>query len=368
MKYLKLIVIALLVTVFFSCNYKKQNEPISDFSTLIQPASKSSILEEDGYYVWGGSVVKGNDGHYHMFYSRWKQDTYFSGWVTHSEIAHAVSEKPEGPFKFKDVALPARGAEYWDGLCTHNPTIKEFDGKYYLYYMGNTGDGVAMQDLNFSHRNNQRIGVAWADSPNGPWNRNEQPFVDVSEEENAWDALMTSNPSVTQMRDGKFLVVYKAVAKHKPMPFGGPLTHLAAIAESPTGPVKKINQRIFYKEGEMFPAEDTFVWYQESCDLYYAIVKDMHGAFTKAGVSLAFFESKDGLHWKPSANPLASKLEVVWQDGTREKLAKLERAQILFEKGQPIMLYCASGKPGEFPAKSFNIHIPLNINSTNQNK
>jgi predicted GH43/DUF377 family glycosyl hydrolase len=296
-----------------------------------------------------------------MFYARWKHETYFSGWVTHSEIAHATSEKPEGPFKFKDVALPARGAQYWDGLCTHNPTVKEFDGKYYLYHMGNTGDGQAMQNLNFTHRNNQRIGVAWADSPNGPWHRSEQPFVDVSEDENAWDALMTSNPSVTQMHDGKYLVVYKAVAKHKPAPFGGPVTHLAAIADSPTGPINKINQRIFYKEGEMFPAEDPFVWYQGSCQKYYAIVKDMHGTFTKQGVSLAFFESEDGLNWNPATNPLASKLEVVWEDGTKEELAKLERAQILFEDGEPVMLYCASGKTGEFPTRSFNIHIPLRV-------
>lgn len=353
--------IILSVTPFLGCTKENKLGPITDFSKLIQPVARESILAEEGYYVWGGSVVKGNDSLYHMFYARWKHETYFSGWVTHSEIAHATSEKPEGPFKFKDVALPARGAQYWDGLCTHNPTVKEFDGKYYLYYMGNTGDGQAMQNLNFTHRNNQRIGVAWADSPNGPWHRSEQPFVDVSEDENAWDALMTSNPSVTQMHDGKYLVVYKAVAKHKPMPFGGPVTHLAAVADSPTGPINKINQRIFYKEGEMFPAEDPFIWYQGSCQKYYAIVKDMQGTFTKQGVSLAFFESEDGLNWNPAANPLASKLEVVWEDGTKEELAKLERAQLLFEDGWPIMLYCASGKTGEFPTRSFNIHLPLRV-------
>jgi hypothetical protein len=65
------------------------------------------------------------------------------------------------------------------------------------------------------------------------------------------------------------------------------------------------------------------------------------------------------LNWNPVANPLASKLEVEWEDGTKEALAKLERAQILFENGDPVMLYCASGRKGEFPARSFNIHIPL---------
>jgi len=357
---LKTAVIVFLV-ILFGCSepVKERKVPLTNFAELIDKVPRNSILAEDGYYVWGASVVKGPDGLYHMFYARWKHETYFSGWVTHSEIAHAVSEKPEGPFKFKDIALPARGAEYWDGLTTHNPTVKEFDGKYYLYYMGTTGDGIAMEKLNFTHRNNQRIGVAWADHPNGPWHRNEKPFVDISTDENADDALMTSNPSVTKMRDGKYLIVYKAVAKQNPLPFGGPVTHQAAIADTPMGPIKKYNKRIFYKEGEHFPAEDPFVWYQESSDMYYAIVKDMKGTFTNEGVSLAFFRSEDGLNWKPSAFPLASKLEVEWEDGTIEKLAKLERAQILFEDGEPIVLYCASGKIGTFPTTSFNIHIPL---------
>lgn len=354
----------ILLIVIGGCNSitSQKEKEISDFSDLIQAVPETAVLAEDGYYVWGGSVVKGMEGNYHMYYSRWKKETYFSGWVTHSEIAHAVAEKPEGPFKFKDVALPARGADYWDGLTTHNPTVKEFDGKYYLYYMGNTGDGKAMENLNFTHRNNQRIGVAWADDPNGPWHRTDMPFVDVSDDEKADDALMTSNPSVTKMRDGKFLVIYKAVAKHKPMPFGGPVTHLAAITESPLGPITKFDGRVFYKEGEQFPAEDPFVWYQESADMYYGIVKDMHGTFTGAGVSLAFFQSKDGLHWEVAENPLASNLEITWEDGTIEKLAKLERAQILLEDGKPIMLYCASGRIGEFPSHTFNIHIPLNGN------
>lgn len=155
-KQLKHLLFFSMLMILSACNQEKQSTAITDFSKLKQPVSKLSVLEEDGYYVWGGSVVKGDDGLFHMFYSRWKKDTWFSGWVTHSEIAHALSENAEGPFVFQDVALAARGAEYWDGLCTHNPTVKRFDGKYNLYYMGNTGDGKATEYLNFTHRNNQK--------------------------------------------------------------------------------------------------------------------------------------------------------------------------------------------------------------------
>jgi hypothetical protein len=348
----------------FSGN-KKVKEPIVDFAELIKAVPAYSVFSEAGYYVWGASVVKGNDGLYHMYYSRWKSAYGFNAWVTHSEIAHAVAKRPGGPFGFKDVALPPRGVEFWDGLTTHNPTIHRFNGKYYLYYMGNTGDGIATSTLNFVHRNNQRIGVAWADDPDGPWHRADKPLVDVSRDEMADDALMTSNPSVTEMHDGKFLIVYKAVAKQEKLPFGGPVTHQAAIADTPLGPIKKYRQRIFYKEGEHFPAEDPFVWYQPGCNMYYGIVKDMHGIFTGQGVSLAFFVSKDGLNWVPSDNPLASKLEIHWEDGTIEKVAHLERAQVLIENGKPVTLYCATSKGDPFTSETFNVHIPLSMDGNN---
>ncbi|MCT4586984.1 MAG: glycoside hydrolase family protein [Carboxylicivirga sp.] len=351
----------------FSCDEVTERKPIEDFSTLMQAVSRNSVLAEDGYYVWGGSVVKGDDGKYHMFYSRWKEEYGFEAWVTHSEIAHAIAERPEGPFKFHDVTLPARDAVYWDGLTTHNPTIHKFDGKYYLYYMGTTGDGEAMRKLNFSHRNNQRIGLAWADNPNGPWHRSDKPLIDVSDDEKSHDALMVSNPSLTQMKDGKILMIYKAVAKKNALPFGGPVSHLAAIADSPAGPFKKLNQRIFYEEGQKFPAEDPSIWYDKKVDTYYAIVKDMKGAFTKRGTSLAFFTSKDGLNWAKAEQALASTLQINWEDGI-QKVTKLERPQILLENGCPIMLYCSVSENNPFQEPTYNVHIPLKTIHTNQER
>ncbi|MDU0354745.1 hypothetical protein RS130_13205 [Paraglaciecola aquimarina] len=100
---------------------------------------QESKFVSDEFSIWGGSLVKGEDGLYHMFYSRWPKKLGWE-WVNYSEVAHAVSASPFGPFKHSDVALPERGAAFWDGSATHNPTIHKFDGKYYLYYMGNYGD------------------------------------------------------------------------------------------------------------------------------------------------------------------------------------------------------------------------------------
>jgi len=278
-----------------------------------------------------------------------------NAWVTHSEIAHAVSDSPFGPFEFKNIVLPVRGKEYWDGLVTHNPTIHYFNGNYYLYYMGNTGDGQAnINGLNWTHRNNQRIGIAIADSPNGPWERFSKPLIDVSPDSLAHDALMVSNPSVTKMPNDKYLIDYKAVAKKGNMPFGGPVVHLTATANSPAGPFVKQMEPVFTEQGFDFPAEDPFVWYKDKC--YYAIVKDMNGAFTNAGRSLALFCSEDGLNWKKASHPLVSKLEIEWENGKKQKVIALERPQLFFENGEMVALLCAVNVTMDH---SFNVQIPL---------
>lgn len=307
---------------------------------------------------WGGSMVKGEDGLYHLFYSRWEKSLGWA-WVTDSEVAHAVSKGPHGPFEFKDVALAPRGAEYWDGLCTHNPTVQKFDGKYYLYYMGNTGDGVVVKKgLNYSHRNKQRIGVAVADSPNGPWKRFDKPVIDVGSDPNALDALMVSNPSVVRRPEGGYLMAYKAVGKKKPLPWGGPVVHCVATSESPIGPFKKHDKPVFVAKGHDFPAEDPFIWYQDG--KYRAIVKDMRGAFTDAGQSLVLFDSVDGFDWNLAKNPLLTKLELFWEDGEHQKLAHLERPQLHLEEGIPMVLVCAADTRDEKGVlHSFNVQIPI---------
>lgn len=325
-------------------------------------APNTALFKTDSFQVWGASLTKGSDGLYHMFYSRWPK-ALGSAWTTHSEIAHAVSESPFGPFEHKDVALPPRGAEYWDGLCTHNPTIHKFGKKYYLYYMGNTGDGVNYSTpqkgkLNWVHRNNQRIGVAVADDPNGPWERMDVPLLDVGKDTTAIDALCVTNPSVTKGPNGKYLMVYKAVGKKRPGIAGGPVVHGVATSDSPTGPFKKYLEPIFTVEGSDFPAEDPSIFYYNG--KYRAIVKDVRGDFTGIWNTLAYFESDNGIDWKLSANPLASKREINWKDKGIQEVELLERPQVYMEGGEPVAVLCAVKTTKEDGVEDLrNVQIPL---------
>jgi hypothetical protein len=339
-------------------------EPVKrdlDLSAMLQPLPESARFADPDHYIWCGSAVRGDDGKYHLYYSRWPRKLGHNAWVTHSEIAYAVSDSPTGPYRHVSVALPRRGKDYWDGLTTHNPTILRIGSRYYLYYMGNTGDDHAMTTLNWTHRNNQRIGVAVAERPEGPWQRFDQPMIDVSADPDAPDSLVATNPTVARRPDGGVLMIYKAVGRKRPLPFGGPVVHLTATADSPTGPFTKQLKPIFLAPGVDFPAEDPFAWFDHAAGRYYAVVKDNAGYFTKAGKSLALWESPDGFAWKLAANPLVSRVEVVTAAGERRKLNSLERPQLLFAPGgRPAALLAAVDEDGA-RAHSYNVQIPLRL-------
>ena len=326
-----------------------------DLGAMLVPSAKTAAFRDPEFNIWCGSMVAGDDGKYHLFYSRWPRSSGHQAWVTKSEVAHAIADQPTGPYRHADVTLPARGKEFWDGDCTHNPTVIRANGKYYLYYMGNFGDGSF-----WDHRNHQRIGVAVADRPEGPWQRSSTPLIDVSADAGAADALMVSNPSVTQRPDGGFLMVYKGVAKKGKPPFGGPVCHLVALSDQPTGPFVKQPKEIFGKEGVTFAAEDPYIWRNPGDDRYRAVVKDNEGNFTHQGYSLALFESFDGLDWKLAAKPLVTTPRVTWADGTSERLAALERPQLFFSAGKPAVLFCAAADRKDRDG-SFNLALPLQL-------
>ncbi|NJB37775.1 glycoside hydrolase family protein [Croceivirga sp. JEA036] len=343
----------------------KANEKVSvDYKISFGKVAKTAIFRNDSLSIWGGSLVKGDDNRYHMLYARWPKKIGWE-WVTYSEIAHAVAPTPYGPFKHKSVVLPDRGKEYWDGSCTHNPTVHKFNGKYYLYYMGNTGDKKIVSEpgkpaLNWEHRNKQRIGVAVADSPEGPWLRMDEPVLDVGNKETDHDALMTSNPSVCQMPDGKILMVYKAVGKQFDLPAGGPVVHMVAIGDSPTGPFKKYPDPVFTFEGERFPAEDPYIWYQDG--RYRAIVKRMKHVNGERLFSLVHYDSKDGIHWDKATFFNISERKITWEDGREQQFVHLERPQVFVEDGRPVALLCAADTLNAAGAReSFNLQIPLHI-------
>lgn len=333
-----------------------------NFQAMLRPVPRTAAFRStDEYLVWCGSLIE-HEGRYYLLYSRWPRSQGHFAWVTCSEIACAVSDDPLGPFEDLGVVLAGRGGDRWDASTVHNPTVVRANGKYYLYYMGNRGPASYTAKPSGEHpewwayRNNQRVGVAEADHPAGPWRRFDKPILDVSP--GSFDHLVTSNPTVAQGDDGRMYMVYKAVGDG-PMPKGGAVICGVAVADDPLGPFVKMPEPIMVNPDNGWSVEDPFIWRQNG--RFYALVKDFQGYFTGRGVgTVALFESLDGVGWAPAAEPFAFAREICWEDGETERLDCLERPQLLFREGKPAVLACAASPLGD-PSReqSFIVFIPL---------
>ena len=326
-----------------------------DFQKRMQPVQPQSLfsLEKEGFLVWCGSVTRGDDGRFYLYFSFWPVDKGHLAWVTHSKIGVAVGDSPLGPFTWQGIVLSGAGGNAWDRDCVHNPAILKVDGVYYLYYMGNYGNGEF-----WDHRNHQRVGVAWSDNPLGPFKRLDQPVVGITP--GRYDSLMTSNPTVCIGPDSRIYMMYKAVSADGEMPKGGAVVCGMTLADHPLGPFVSSPTPILTNPENPWSVEDPFMWYEG--DRFYAIAKDFQGYFTKAGLyTVALFESADGFDWKLSDHPLAFRLELHWADGRTEPLQNMERPQMwLDETGKPRMLCCACTRPDD-PERlhSFNVQIEI---------
>ena len=95
--------------------------PAASRETLKDHKPRAHILSDSEWFTWGCSVIRDEDNKYHMFYARWPRAYSFTSWLTHSEVAHAVAERPEGPYRFVETAVRARGKDHWDQFTAHNP-------------------------------------------------------------------------------------------------------------------------------------------------------------------------------------------------------------------------------------------------------
>lgn len=373
---MKKIFCILLLGVFFTTNVYSQKidnllelkeKSKNELFHNLDRAPRIPAFQCGGYWVWGSSVIQGEDGKYHMYVSRFPKSLPFHpGWMVASEIVHAVSEKLEGPYVFSDVALSARGAQYWDGRSTHNPRIFKYNHKYYLIYMGSTHpfEEPNYEELTLDSkwcivgRANKRVGLAVADSPYGPWKRLNEPILNT--EPNTFYSYLTSNPSPVIRKDGSVWMIFKGRAYTK----NGKYSNMAlGIASAPSieGPYTVLNDKkpIFQVQGQG-EAEDPFLWEDERG--FHIIFKDHVAKFTGEKGGGAMAHSQDGVNWIVDEDAKAYSRTVEWEDGKVEMQGQLERPFLLFENGVPAYVFFATmDGPGGFEnaTKSWNMVIPI---------
>lgn len=333
----------------------------------LRPAVAGGGFEMGDYWVWCPSVIRAEDGTYAMFASRWPKTLPFHpGWMLASEVVLATSPTPEGPYVFREVVLPARGPEYWDGKATHNPRIVRWREGYALFYTGIThplsdlapGEEPALSDPRVVvSRASKRVGVAFARSVYGPWERLDAPILPTKP--GTFHSFLTSNPAPCVAPDGKVTLIFKA--RRYEGSIHGPMTLGVARAEHPRGPyVVEGRMQIAGDNGEG-EVEDPFLW--RSGRGLELIAKDMSGALCGEAHGGVHALSADGRRWTVAPGKKAWSRRLRWSDGREERLGSMERPFLLIdERGRATHLFAAvADGPGGFQnmSRAWNVCLPL---------
>lgn len=332
-------------------------------------APKKGAFSMEGYWVWGSSVIQSDDGIYHMYVARWpKHLTFHPGWMIESDIVHATSKTPEGPYKYKDIVTPARGAQYWDGRSTFNPKVCRYKDNYVLFYTGSTHPfpDFPIEDslkLNSKYsivgRSNKRIGIAYSKNPNGPWTRLDEPILKTRT--NTFYSFLTSNAAPWINEDGSVLMIFKSRQYNEQFPYHSDMKIGVATAPHFKGPYAVANDKPIFGEGDMPEVEDPTLWKDE--DGYHILAKDQRGEITGHVGDGILAHSKKGFSWELDENPYAYTKTISWDDGTKKTMGQLERVSVLLDENNKIthLFFATMDGPGGFnnSSQSWNIVVPL---------
>ena len=179
---------------------------------------------------------------YYVWYTKGTQNSGYDAtiWYATSHDGHTWSERGE--------ALARGPAGSWDEQSVFTPNILVADGKYWLLYTA-----VPRPFLNSGPRiTKTAIGIAVADSPDGPWVRLEaNPVLRATEDPEAFDSMRVDDACLI-IRGGRVWMYYKGrqwdnTPDHTMMG--------VAIADQPEGPYVKSRRNPVVRGGH-----ETLVW------------------------------------------------------------------------------------------------------------
>jgi len=326
-----------------------EEDNVSDFAKKLSPVGR--ILETEGYYVWCNSPIYDEDGKVHIFYSRWPDIYGMGGWIHKCEIAHAIADSPEEDFEYVETVLKPRPG-YFDATTCHNPTIHFIDGKYCLFYMGNSNGKT----------NTKRIGLATSASLNGPWKIPDRPILERGPE-GSWDDHCTTNPAFLKHPNGEYWLYYKSwntkeYEEAQGQNIRANRKYGLAIAKNLLGPYIKYEHNPvidFSSSGKNTQLEDAYVWMED--EKIKLIARDM--GFFNHEVGL-YFESADGIQWPSPEIAYFSMDKYATEPPAPKHLSRygrLERPQLLMKNGKPEYVFTTSQGGKYMTASGFVLKI-----------
>ena len=239
------------------------------------------------YSYWDGPIIKGPDGKYHMFASRWNQNGGHWAWLSSVGI-HAVSESIMGPYVDKGLTWPTNS-----GGKGHNLTILELKDGTYASVVSDTRPGDFFT----------------APSLDGPWRFAGSITIDANGFNRPREIANLS--IIIRPDDGKFMIIER---------HGQIMT-----SDNLTGPYKIQCNSIY--SGLAPNLEDPVLWY--SGGYYHVVVnswsdKKAYHLRSRDGIRNW---SNEGLAFDPRSNFLR------YTDGTVNRWTKIERPGVFIENG-----------------------------------
>jgi hypothetical protein len=224
---------------------------------------------------------------YYIWYTRMDKPVRSGYWGT---IWYATSEDEGHTWKEQGMALGLGAEGAFDSHSVFTPNILAYKGKYYMYYTGvqPTPGNLKKEFKGNSTTDFTGIGVAVADSPEGPFIRPKNNIVIAhSEVSSGFDSYRVDDASIL-VSDGKIWLYYKGrCIEHGKE--GPKRTQMGvAMAASPEGPFQKYTHPLVAKGHEVL------IWNQNGgVASHKSLVKSIHWA-------------KDGLDFKPLAENLTN--------------------------------------------------------------
>ena len=274
--------------------------------TIVDP--ETGKLRVKDWCYWDGSIVKDDEGKYHMYASRWSQEFHHSvGWTKDSKGIHAVSNNLCGPYQDLGLIWP----QWQGGKGTNVIGLRMHDGRYAVVTSEIVPGQVFVSDNPYGPF--ELLGDFKID-PNGyypGWGRyNELDFGALK----GGSVGNLANVMIILRPDGRYMML----ARHcVPM----------ISEEGILGPYKMLGRKAWLdvKGLPQFKMEDPTIWY---ADGLYHIVVNFHGAD-----STFHLTSEDGLqNWKNRGLAFHRDGEVFkHRDGTVENWYTVQRATVYTE-------------------------------------
>ena len=213
---------------------------------------KGDLAYEEGIVRRDPSALIQYEGKYFVWYSKSYGPTDgFAGDIDNEkvfpwdrcDIWYATSE--DG-WTWKEEGLAvARGEKgSYDDRSVFTTEILMHEGKCYLTYQTVKSP--------YTVRVKNQVGIAWADSPHGPWTKSEAPILSPADngiwlgtEDNRFKVVQKGDFDSHKVHDpcllfynNQFYLYYKGEQMGEEITFGGrQIRHGVAIAESPLGPL-----------------------------------------------------------------------------------------------------------------------------------